>query len=333
MRALTAAKDEDRRMLTEKLFDAFWRRGLDIGQANILQSVLEEFYSTGKQKSGKGLGKELLGLGDFASKELQDTTKAAAEAGAFGVPTFFVGDQKRMVYGFDRLFILERILGRHDALPLRLMPSTRLETKRVLTFYFDFSSPWSFLGNQQIKALVERTGATLEAIPVLLGAVFKKLGTPNVPLLNISKEKQNYNILDMQYWTNYIGPRGYVQWPDQFPIRTVLPLRATIVQPQLRNALYEAAWQQNKNIGDLNVLRAVISDAGFSTDYIMKHINDQTIKKELFENTAHAVSAGICGVPSFQVNGGEVIFGQDRLNVVEDILCGWKDKSTMRSSL
>jgi len=137
----------------------------------------------------------------------------------------------------------------------------------------------------------------------------------------------------MQYWTNYIGPRGYVQWPDEFPIHTVSPLCATIVQPQLRNALYEAAWQQNKNIGDLNVLHAVISDAGFSADCIMKRIDDQAIKKKLFENTVHAVSAGICGVPSFQINSGEVIFGQDRLNVVEDMLCGWKDESTMRSLL
>lgn len=35
------------------------------------------------------------------------------------------------------------------------------------------------------------------------------------------------------------------------------------------------------------------------------------------------IEAGICGAPSFQVNGGPVIFGQDRLGLVADLLCGW----------
>ncbi len=33
---------------------------------------------------------------------------------------------------------------------------------------------------------------------------------------------------------------------------------------------------------------------------------------------------GLCGVPSFQVNGGEIVWGQDKLNVIADQLCGWK---------
>lgn len=37
-----------------------------------------------------------------------------------------------------------------------------------------------------------------------------------------------------------------------------------------------------------------------------------------------AIDEGVCGVPSFQVNGGEVVWGQDKLNVVADMLCGWK---------
>lgn len=36
-----------------------------------------------------------------------------------------------------------------------------------------------------------------------------------------------------------------------------------------------------------------------------------------------AVDAGVCGVPSFQVNESEeVIWGQDRFNVVADYMCG-----------
>jgi len=44
---------------------------------------------------------------------------------------------------------------------------------------------------------------------------------------------------------------------------------------------------------------------------------------QLKANTDRAFAAGVCGVPSYQVDGGEVIWGQDRLDVVADILCGW----------
>ena len=36
-----------------------------------------------------------------------------------------------------------------------------------------------------------------------------------------------------------------------------------------------------------------------------------------------AVDFGISGLPSFQVDDGPVVFGQDRLNLVEDMLLGW----------
>jgi len=34
-----------------------------------------------------------------------------------------------------------------------------------------------------------------------------------------------------------------------------------------------------------------------------------------------AIDVGVCGVPSFQVNDGMLLWGQDRLNVVADMLC------------
>lgn len=46
-----------------------------------------------------------------------------------------------------------------------------------------------------------------------------------------------------------------------------------------------------------------------------------------------AVEEGLCGVPSFQVNGGEVVWGQDKLNVVADMLCGWQPYYTSTAKL
>ena len=42
-------------------------------------------------------------------------------------------------------------------------------------------------------------------------------------------------------------------------------------------------------------------------------------------HVCRAVDVGVCGVPSFQVNSSsEVVWGQDRMNVVADYICGWK---------
>ena len=45
----------------------------------------------------------------------------------------------------------------------------------------------------------------------------------------------------------------------------------------------------------------------------------------VFSVLFRAFEAGLCGVPSYQVNDGSVIWGQDRLNIVADLLCGWED--------
>lgn len=53
-----------------------------------------------------------------------------------------------------------------------------------------------------------------------------------------------------------------------------------------------------------------------------------------FVVVCRAVAAGLCGVPSYQVNNGSVVWGQDRLNIIADMLCGLEDhlKPTISSS-
>lgn len=70
----------------------------------------------------------------------------------------------------------------------------------------------------------------------------------------------------------------------------------------------------------------------------MEAANTATVKEQLKVNTkrcgnhdhvihdgnlyCRAVDNGLCGVPSFQVNDDKtIIWGQDRLNVVADMLC------------
>jgi 2-hydroxychromene-2-carboxylate isomerase len=97
--------------------------------------------------------------------------------------SFYVGE--KFFWGTDRLFFVERALG-FDSHPLRVAAPPEHGTAN-LTFFFDFSSPWSFLAAERLKGIiasVSPVAVKLELVPILLGALFKELGTPNVSLEN-----------------------------------------------------------------------------------------------------------------------------------------------------
>ena len=80
----------------------FWERGLQMGDPAVLASVLTD----------AGLDAErLLTLAqtDAVKARLADNTAAAVERGAFGSPTFYVGDE--MFFGKERLGQIEAMLG------------------------------------------------------------------------------------------------------------------------------------------------------------------------------------------------------------------------------
>ena len=175
--------------------------------------------------------------------------------------------------------------------------------------------------------------------PVLLGALFKMVGAPNVPMMAISEAKRNYGTKDMKDWLEWHGGASLVdsfRFPSFFPVRTVLPLRVLLyvqrVAPQwyisLVHRFFHCVWIENVDIGKENVLLEVLSNTpGIGAQVARKWIEDvktdEGCRKALRETTQELMDRGGCGVPSFYVNGHPLVFGQDRMNVVEDFLAGW----------
>lgn len=95
MRVLAAAPESEVQALALKLFDAYWGQGLNIGDADVLASLVPA---------------ELLAkAGDEAVKEiLKANTDSAVSRGAFGAPTLFVDDE--LYFGEDRIFLIEHAL-------------------------------------------------------------------------------------------------------------------------------------------------------------------------------------------------------------------------------
>ncbi|CAI8052783.1 2-hydroxychromene-2-carboxylate isomerase [Geodia barretti] len=322
MRILAGVKDQRTRIaLSHDLYRAHFCEDRNLGDPSCLREIA----------SGHGVDVEALVQSTAASQQLRHNTTEVVERGGFGVPSFYVNG--RLFWGTDRMFFVERALGMRGVAPERLTTPPSSGGAAKLSFYFDYSSPWAYVGFMRLGSLVESVApvqVNIEYVSILLGALFKETGTPSVPLTTMSTQKQTYYQQDMEDWCDFAGVD--LNFPDVFPIRSVLPLRATLASqcdPAIIQTLYLAAWRDNKNIGDSDVCHRVLQEAGFDADRLLCDASSEPVKKQLFANTSRAVSDGVCGTPSYQVNNRNmVIWGQDKQSTVEDLLCGWSDIST-----
>lgn len=336
MRLLAAAPAATRAALAAALYEAYMVRGEDVDSPEVVAAMARRFGLPADAASSAA-----------AKEALTRNTAWASEQGAFGVPASFVsrdgGASWALFWGQDRLPLVERALGGRDAKLLRLAPALPAGRRpRPVRFYFDFSSPWAFIGYTQLKQL-RATGAEVTLVPILLGAVFKSVGTPIVPLLGLSPVKQRYMMQDMRHWLEWWGES--LRYPDKFPIRSVLPLRVFLVEPRVLDCVYRGAWQRNVDIGDEAALRALLDAAGFDGAALIAAAQGEAPREQLRRNTEEAVARGVFGVPTYEVvldgaaaaaNGGGAggaggdearcvrLWGQDRIGVVLDLICGWR---------
>ena len=88
-------------------------------------------------------------------------------------------------------------------------------------FHFDFGSPNAYLSHKVIPAIEERTGVTIDYIPVLLGGVFKATNnvSPAISLAGIENKPQ-YQQVETERFLKRHGISGYTFNPN-FPVNTL----------------------------------------------------------------------------------------------------------------
>ena len=131
-----------------------------------------------------------------------------------------------------------------------------------------------------------------------------------VPLFTMSQDKQQYVFKDLGRWASWWNVP--FSFPSHFPLRSVLPLRVSIVAPELTHEMYSAFWVEGKDISKAEVIAEICESKERSASEMLEKANTQEIKDILRQNTQNAIDAGVCGVPSWNVNG-EIWWGQDRL--------------------
>ena len=100
--ALVAERDGYLMKYIDAMVDAMWEQGLKLDDAEVLQKALTD--------AGFDADKIMTDMSDEAIKsKLLENTNAAVERGAFGIPTFFVGDE--IFFGKERLGQVEELLA------------------------------------------------------------------------------------------------------------------------------------------------------------------------------------------------------------------------------
>ncbi|MBK9516045.1 MAG: 2-hydroxychromene-2-carboxylate isomerase [Anaeromyxobacter sp.] len=189
----------------------------------------------------------------------------------------------------------------------------------TLEFFFDFTSPYSYLASTQVEALAARTGATLRYRPFLLGGVFKATGN-RAPIETVAKGRHMWT--DLLRWSKRLEVP--LRRPQTFPIPSILALRAVLAAPPealgaASQAVFRAVWAEDREVGKPEVLAAVLTEAGLDGAALVAAAPGQ--KEALVAQTQEAVDRGAFGAPTFFV-GSELFVGNDRLDFVEQALRG-----------
>jgi len=189
-------------------------------------------------------------------------------------------------------------------------------------FFYDYGSPYSYLADTRLAALVRRTGAELVYRPMLLGGVFKATGNKS-PFVEPVEAKRAYFGVELRRWVEKLGV-DFVSNPN-FPINTLGLMRGAYAARErgdfdkYHEATYRSFWTTGANLGDPEIVVKVLDEAGLEGRAIVDAGQGDSAKAQLRATTDEAVERGVFGAPTFFVDD-EMFFGNDRLEHVEDAL-------------
>lgn len=189
----------------------------------------------------------------------------------------------------------------------------------------DCSSPWTYLSFRGILELSERKDFEIVWKPILVGGIFNSIN-PSVyeGRKNPVKEKLEYSQKDLEDWSKYRGIS--INWPKIFPVNSVKAMRGSFffldkenIIPYL-NLIFSAYWTNGKDISDDDCLNFIAEKLNESPEEFQEFINKAETKTRLIENTQELMDRGGFGSPTFFVDGGNMFFGNDRIQLLEKTL-------------
>ena len=195
--------------------------------------------------------------------------------------------------------------------------------KNKLEYFFDCSSPWTYLSFRGILDLAKKKEFEIVWKPILVGGIFNSIN-PSVyeSRNNPVKEKLDYSQKDLADWSKYRDIT--FNWPKIFPINSVKAMRGCfyfIDNEKIESyveAIFKAYWTDGENIAEDGCLKSIVQNLKTDPKEFIEFINDSEIKQRLIENTQDLIDRGGFGSPTFFLNDKDMYFGNDRIQLLEE---------------
>lgn len=196
-----------------------------------------------------------------------------------------------------------------------------------IDFWFDFSSPYGYIASEQVEAVAARHGRGVRWHPILLGPIFKAIGTAPLVTLPI---KGDYSRHDFARMARY--HQVPFRMPEKFPVGTQAAVRAfyllddrdAVLARDFARRVYRGYFAEGRDVGDPAVVLAIAGEAGADAGPLAEALKGDAIKERAKAEVEAAMKAGVFGSPHFIVDG-EPFWGADRLPLLEEWLRtgGW----------
>jgi 2-hydroxychromene-2-carboxylate isomerase len=195
---------------------------------------------------------------------------------------------------------------------------------KTVDYFMNPMSPWTFLGHGKLREICAMHNAQVRIKPIDVGAkVFPVSG--GLPLAKRAPQRQRYRLVELKRWAEAREVPMNIQ-PKHFPVpadeASRLIIAADLVHGEdgsmrLAGNLMRAVWCEERDVSDLQTLRAIVHESGLDADTLMRRIPDT---HQVYEaNTQEAIDRHVFGVPWYEY-AGEPFWGQDRLEFLERAL-------------
>jgi 2-hydroxychromene-2-carboxylate isomerase len=198
----------------------------------------------------------------------------------------------------------------------------------MIEFFFDCSSPWTYLAFHNIQPLAKEFNVEISWRPILVGGIFNSIN----PSVYASREKPvpakaRYTKKDLDDWARASG-LGIKMPPTVFPVNSVKAMRGCIwllrEQPKsmvpFARHVFEIYWGEDQDISQDAVLTEVCKRSDVDTAALFAGIGEQSIKDQLKLNTDEVMARGGFGSPTIYLDTTDMYFGNDRLPLIRAAL-------------
>jgi 2-hydroxychromene-2-carboxylate isomerase len=205
---------------------------------------------------------------------------------------------------------------------------------RRIAYYFSLLSPWAYIGHRFFVDIAQRHDAAIVYKPVLLNEVFSETG--GLPLAKRHPARQAYRMLELQRWREK-RKLDFHLWPKHWPFDADLAnccalaiVSAGCDPADFVQKVFSGVWERQENLADAAVLARLLREAGFTPETILVKADSNEIRAAYERNRLEAIEIGVFGAPSYVLDG-EIFWGQDRLDLLDDALASGRAPFTAKS--